>query len=459
MKKREPAPLTDRLPPSDAGAEEAIIGAILVSNGRCVPECQTALSPEHFYDLRWRLAFEKALALCESQKVVDSISLLQALRDSGELEKAGGETLVAKAVEACHSPANLPVWIESLVSKFRARRAIQIGTELVSSVYDDPSEADPAIASADESLMQLIAGNRNQSARHSDEIVLATLAEIEKRHQAGGKLTGLPTGFRDLDELTNGLQLGQQIILGARPMVGKSALCGNIIEHACLDQKIPTLMISLEMSLEQFMSRMSASFSRIEAERVKKGTLTEDDFKKITRFFSVVKASPLHFIDCVVKRLTSSEISAAIRIHAETHGVKLVVIDYLQIVRPAKSKQKRTDEVGEISSTLRRAAVATGTCVLAVAQLNRDSDKDKPRSPRLTDLRESGQIEQDADCVLLLHRSGNNGEASVHVAKQRDGATDLIPLHWQAEYCRFNDAAKIAEDDVPPDYRPTSPDP
>lgn len=451
----------DRLPPHDDGAEQACIGAILVSNGKCVPECQVAITPDHFYTVHRRTMYERALICFEKDRLVDQISLSQALQDAGELEAAGGHTALATCADACISVSNLPVWLESMSAKWRARRAIQIGTEMVSVVYDNPGEIDVALASADAQLMELISGQSNVSSQHSKSIAHATINEIERRHQLEGRLSGLASGYIDLDKLTNGLQRGQQTILGARPSVGKSALSGNIIEHACLRDKVPTLMISLEMSMAQFMSRMSASYSRVLAENVKTGVLTERDFAKLARFFTTVKESPLYFIDCVVKRLTSAEISAAIRIHAETHGVQLVIVDYLQLIQPRKAKAKRTDEVAEISSTLRRAAVATNTAVLAIAQLNRESEKEKvPRHPRLTDLRESGQIEQDADCVMLLHRSkgDQDSEAFLNVAKQRDGATGIVNLTFLKEYCRFESTSKVSDEDVPRSGRNPYPD-
>ena len=446
-------PNTDRLPPDDPGAEQAVLGAILMSNGACVPQCQLSITPEHFFDLSRRIIYGHAMACFEKDRMVDLVSLNQALKDTGELEAVSPQELLSACMDVCVSVANLPVWLEALCAKWRARRAINIGSTLVATVYNNPAEVDAALASADVELMDLISGQSNVSSHSSGAIAAAALNEVERRHQLGGKLSGIATGWWDLDTMTNGLQRGQQTILGARPSVGKSALAGNLIEHVCLRDKIPTLMVSLEMSMEQFMSRMASSYTRVLADRVKTGSLLEGDFPKLASFFAAVKDSPLFFLDCVVKRLTCAEIAASIRIHAETNGVQLVVVDYLQIVRPTKSKQKRTDEVSEISSTLRRTAVATNTTVFALAQLNRDSEKDKPRAPKLTDLRECGQIEQDADCVLLLHRTQSDdeeaGKAFLNVAKQRDGATGLVHLTWLPQFCRFENAAKVSQEDYP----------
>lgn len=447
--------VADRLPPSDTSAEQACIGAILESKGKCLPECQLNITSEHFFNLQTRTMYEHALVCFEKDKTVDPILFRQSMLDAGVLDGIGGDAAISVCRDLCHSASNIAFWLESMAAKWRARRAIQIGAEITAAVFDNPAEIESILAAADTQLMELISANKNIRSQGAKAIVQTTIDEIEHRHQLGGQLSGLPSGFVDLDHYTNGLQLGQQTILGARPSIGKSALSGNIIEHCCLRGKVPTLMVSLEMSMAQFMSRMSASWSKILATNVKTGKLTESDFKKLSRFFATVRESPLYFIDCVVKRMTCAEIAAAIRIHAETYGVKLVVVDYLQIVQPTKSKQKRTDEVAEISSTLRRAAVATNTAVLAIAQLNRESEKDKPRAPRLTDLRECGQIEQDADCVLLLHRnkSEDSGEAFLNVAKQRDGATGMIELTWLKEYCRFESASKISDRDVPAERR------
>jgi replicative DNA helicase len=249
------------------------------------------------------------------------------------------------------------------------------------------------------------------------------------------------SGFHHLDKMTDGFQLGELAILAARPSIGKTAMAIAIAEAATVRSKVPTLFISLEMSDESIVRRMVSSVGSVPMQDIKTGEMNESGFRAMSVANSKIAASPLHFASgSSVSNIAS--ITALIRRCVRKWGIKLVIIDYLQKIHGSKAAEKRTYEIAEVSGKLKSVAVDTKTAIVALAQLNRENEKDKGRAPKLTDLADSGQIERDADLVLLLNRDRNQpkGEAIIVIAKQRDGECGIVKLHYNGEFCRFSDA-------------------
>jgi replicative DNA helicase len=263
---------------------------------------------------------------------------------------------------------------------------------------------------------------------------------IETKFNLNGKLSGLETGLFDLDRITNGLQFSESSILAARPSIGKTALACNIVSHVCLKNKIPTLFISLEMSADALGRRILSCHQQVNMQSLRSGDLNQGDFDKCAKFTTKLTESPL-FVHESLGGMSAGTAAGLIRKYAKRNGVKLVVIDYLQKMKADSKHEKRTYEIAESSGILTGAAKESGVALLLIAQLNREGEKDKGRLPRLSDLADSGQIERDADNVFLLHRKREEpNNASLIVAKQRDGETGLISLFFDGPHCQFQNA-------------------
>jgi replicative DNA helicase len=256
------------------------------------------------------------------------------------------------------------------------------------------------------------------------------------------------TGFSRLDYLLDGIQYGEQTIVGARPSMGKTALGVNILMHACFVNRVPTMFVSLEMSVPALMRRMCSAWCNVSMSELRKGSYSDETFKKFTVFRAFTAKAPMWITDGV-RGLGISELCAIVRRRVRKHGIKLVVIDYLQKIRPGKREEKKTYEIGAVSSDLKALAESTGVAMITLAQLNRESEKDKGRPPRVSDLGDSKQIEQDADTVALIHRKRDDqtGAAQLIIAKQRDGELGVVNLRFNGTYCRF-------ENEAPGPYHP-----
>jgi len=262
----------------------------------------------------------------------------------------------------------------------------------------------------------------------------------QERFSRRGHLSGITSGFRKLDHMTDGFQFGELAIIAARPSIGKTAIAIAIAKAACIENKAPTLFISLEMSDESIVRRMVSTIGSIPMQDIKTGDLDEKGLRSMSTASAKIAGSPIHFISG--SGISSiATITAVIRRAVRKWGVKLVLVDYLQKIHGTKAAEKRTYEIAEVSGKLKAVAADTKTAVVALAQLNRENEKDKARAPRLTDLADSGQIERDADLVLLLDRVRNEpmGEAIIAIAKQRDGECGIVKLYYEGQYCRFSD--------------------
>jgi replicative DNA helicase len=342
-----------------------------------------------------------------------------------------------QAMEACPSPANLPYYIKGITEAAHRRQLRDAGDRLIreSAVLTLPP--DQIVANAEAGLTIEVS---RESLSTSKQVAGNFIDQMQERFNRKGSLSGIATGFHWLDYKTDGLQLREMAIIAARPSIGKTAIAIAIAHKAAVQDKVPTLFVSLEMSKEAIFRRTVATIGSVSMQSLKSGNLTEGDMKSMMTASGKISSSPLWFLDGSSSHSIAT-ITASVRRAVRKHQVRLVIVDYLQKVKGTDRAEKRTYEVAEVSGKLKDIAVQTGVAMLCLAQLNRENEKDKGRQPRLTDLADSAQLERDADLVMLLDRDRKepSGEASIIIAKQRDGECGIVKLHYEGQYCRFTD--------------------
>lgn len=340
-----------------------------------------------------------------------------------------------RAMEVCPSPANLPMYSKAIIEAAHRRQLRLAGDRLIRESAVLTLQTDQIVSNAEAGLSIEVS---KETLSTSKQVAGSFIDAMQDRFSRKGTLSGVTTGFHWLDDKTDGLQHGELSIIAARPSIGKTAIAIAIAEAAAVRAKIPTLFISLEMSKEAIFRRSVASLGSVPMQNLKSGNLNEGDMRSMSQASAKLASSPLWFLDGSSSQSIAS-ITANIRRAVRKHKVRLVIIDYLQKIKAAEKSEKRTYEVAEVSGKLKDIAVQTGVALLSLAQLNRENEKDKGRQPRLTDLADSGQIERDADLVMLLDRDRKEakGEASIVIAKQRDGECGLVKLWYDGQFCRF----------------------
>ena len=390
-------------------------------------------------------------AMVHSDLVRESLLLVGSLASEGKQAsldlmakawaKAHGKLPVphdlwAKACDICPSEHNLPYHAQGVIEAHQRRKLRDSGQKLIRDSGNPSISFDVAVADLEAGIA---ADDHAMPATNTAKtVVRAFIDDTQTRVQRKGELSGITTGFPSLDSMTDGIQLGEMFIIAARPSIGKTAIAVSIAQSACVNFQVPTLFITCEMSEKALMRRLISSVSSVALRDLKTGELSDEQMRKVSAASSKVSKSPLHFLD-VSQGASVATICAAVRRAVRRYQIKLVILDYLQKVKASERHEKRTYEVGDVSSKLKACASSTGAAMVTLAQLNRESEKDKGRAPRLADLADSGQIERDADTVCLLdrNRAESVGEAKLIVAKQRDGECGIVPLFYCGTYCRF----------------------
>ena len=342
-----------------------------------------------------------------------------------------------QAMDACPSPANLPYYIKGVTDAAHRRQLRDTGDRLIRDSAVLSLQPDQIVSNAEAGLSIDVS---RETLSTSKQVAGNFIDQMQERFNRKGTLSGISTGFHWLDFKTDGLQHREMAIIAARPSIGKTAIAIAIAHKAAVQDKVPTLFVSLEMSKEAIFRRTVSAIGSISMQHLKSGDLSEGDMKSMMSASAKISTSPLWFLDGSSSQSISA-ITASVRRAVRKHQVRLVIVDYLQKVKAADRSEKRTYEVAEVSGKLKDVAVQTGVAMLCLAQLNRESEKDKGRQPRLTDLADSGQIERDADLVMLLDRDRKeaSGEAFIIIAKQRDGECGIVKLHYEGQFCRFSD--------------------
>jgi len=455
----------DRLPPFSLEAEQGVLGCVFLSPNECLGECiqRFRSGPEVFYDLRHRTLFELLVGMYDRKEAIDLITVQQRLKDKGQLESVGGLAYLGTLADAVPSAANLAYYVDIVREKHILRRMIHACTAVVGRVYEHEGEVDALLDEVERDILHISEERVESATRSIKDLVHKAINTIEDFHARQGMLTGISTGFTDLDRLTSGLHGGEMIVIAARPSMGKTSLAMNIAEHVVIDQRLPVGVFSLEMTAESLVLRTLCSRARVNLRDIREGFLAERDFPKLTGAAGKLANAPLFIDDSPA--LSILQLRARARRMVQQHGLKLFVIDYLQLLHSTSARaENRQQEIADISNGIKALAKELDVPVIVLSQLNRDLEKDKSRKPRLSDLRESGAIEQDADLVALLYKpnSGDDDDGPTReeadavpinllIAKQRNGPTGDVPLTFLKGYTRFESAAKLSPDDAPTD--------
>ncbi len=455
----------DRLPPHSVQAEQGVLGCALLSPNDCLGICLEKLPRAEgvFYDLRHQTLFEVLVEMYDAKTPIDLITVQQKLKDRGQLDSIGGVEYLGALQDGVPSAANLGYYLEIVREKQLLRKMITTCTEAVGRAYDYEGELDSLLDEVERDVLRISEERVEKTSRSMKSLVNEAIGTIEKYHQGQGILTGIPTGFSDLDKMTSGLHGGEMIVLAARPSMGKTSLAMNVVEHVVLEEKLPVGVFSLEMTAESLVLRMLCSRARVNLQSVRDGFLAERDFPRLTGAAGKMAGAPL-FIDDTAG-LSILQLRAKARRMHQQYGVKLFVIDYLQLLHStARKAENRQQEIADISNGVKALAKELKVPVIVLSQLNRDMERDKNRKPRLSDLRESGSIEQDADVVALLYRPSSGDEedgppredqpndavpVNLLIAKQRNGPTGEVSLVFLKGFTRFENAAKVSANDSP----------
>lgn len=441
--------MIDKLPPHSIEAEQGALGCILSSED-CLDQWfeKTGKRQEVFYDVKHQEIFRACADLFEKRSGIDTVTVYQRLKESGSSVPIA---YVSTLPDATPSAANFSHYMGILFEKYQLRSLIKTGQDLIDRAHNESGNPESLRAQAEvEITAQEITACEVYDSKRSAH---AMMNDLESRMALKGRLTGIPSGIRHLDSVTSGFQFKEQAIIGARPSTGKTALALKCLSYACFESRVPTLFVSLEMSAEAILRRLLAAHAFIPMNDIKNGVLNDRDLMKIQKFNELLLKAPLYIVDGL-RGMTEQEIASVIRRHVRKFGVQFVLVDYLQKVTPSRKSEKRTYEVATVSSALKFAAHSNKVALLTLAQLNRESDKDKGRTPRLSDLADSAQIERDADFVGLLHRprteeDPDGRDATLFVAKQRDGELAAVKMKFEGKYCQFENPSPITPDDYP----------
>lgn len=437
----------DRMPPQDVGAEQSVLGGMLLSKDAIADVGETVKGVD-FYRPAHELIFDAIIDLYSRGEPADAITVADELSKRGDLQRAGGQAYLHDLIQSVPTAANAGYYGEIVAERAVLRRLVEAGTRIAQMGYAQGGGDVEDIVNAAQAEVYNVAEKRGGE----DYVPLwdtlnETMTEIEVASGRSDELIGVPTGFTDLDELTHGLLPGQMIVVAARPAIGKSTLGMDIARAAAIHHKMAAAVFSLEMSRTEITMRILSAEASIPLQNLRRGNMSDPDWASLSRAVGKISDSPLYIDDS--PNLALMEIRAKARRLKQKNNLKLIVIDYLQLMTSGKKVESRQQEVSEFSRALKLLAKELEVPVIAISQLNRGPEQRTDKRPAMSDLRESGSIEQDADMVILLHRdrdpeSGREGEADLIVAKHRNGPTADITLAFQGHYARFKDMAKDA---------------
>ena len=449
-KKREPsaAEILQRQPPFDLEAEMGVLGSILLLPEVC--DDIASLRPDDFYDDSNRKIYEIVREMHDSGDKIDVTLLVSRLRTSGDYEKVGGAAYLAQLSSSVPNAAHAVYYAGIVGEKAVYRKLIESSTEILRDAYDQSSTAKELCAQAEQKVFAIMDGRSSQAVQSISDVLHQAMDRMEARLRDEDLDGAAESGFTRFDEMTGGLHNGELVILAARPSMGKTALAMNIGENVSINQRLPVLFVSLEMSGIELADRMLCSLSRVNGHRLRNGTISSDDRDRLIQKANEISQAPL-FVDDSPSRTVSEIAAAARRIKRREDGLGLIIIDYLQLIEPDNSRDPRQEQVAKIARRLKGLARELEVPLLCLSQLNRQAEDSKDHRPKLSHLRESGAIEQDADVVMFVHREeyyhrGDDraqyaGQAEIIISKQRNGPIGDVELTWEADFTRFSDRA------------------
>lgn len=437
----------DRTPPQDIAAEQSVLGAMMLSKD-AIADVVEQLKGIDFYRPAHETVFDVIVDLFSAGEPADAITVVDELTKRGSLQKVGGPAYIHTLIEMVPTAANASYYARIVQERAVLRRLVDAGTRIVQLGYaDDGGDVLDLVNNAQAEIYAVSDTRKSEDYVPLSETIGPTLDEIESASRRGEGMIGVPTGFVDLDALTHGLHPGQMIVIAARPAIGKSTLGIDIVRSASIRHGLASVVFSLEMSRSEITMRLLSAQAQIALSKLRSGAVSNEEWQKLAKVTSEISNSPLFIDDS--PNMSLMEIRAKCRRLKQQHDLKIVVIDYLQLMSSGKRVESRQQEVSEFSRSLKLLAKELEVPVIAISQLNRGPEQRTDKKPAMSDLRESGSIEQDADMVILLHRedayekeSPRAGEADLIVAKHRNGPTDTIVVSFQGQYARFSNMAE-----------------
>ncbi|MFH1196156.1 MAG: replicative DNA helicase [bacterium] len=437
---------SSRKPPAAPEVEMEVIGAMLIEHD-AVPKALEILKPECFYETKHRLIFESMISLFESDEPIDTISVYEELRKRGKVEETGGAAYLSKLTQDITSAANIEYHSRVVLEKWILRSLISTSMEIANSAYQGSEDVFDLLDTAESKIFQITEESLKESYKSMETAVKEAIEHIEAIHNKNISSFSVPTGFLQLDDLLGGFQKSDLIIIAARPSMGKTAFALSAARNAAVDHKVPIAIFSLEMATIQLVTRLICAEARINAHSVRTGKFKAEEGPRISRTAHKLSSAPIYIDDTPAQ--TVLEIRAKARRLKAEKNIGMIIIDYLQLMSSSAKTESREREISQISRSLKALAKELNIPVIALSQLNRAVEQRQDKRPQLSDLRESGSIEQDADVVLFLYRAeaygiltdgdGNSTEglAEVIVGKQRNGPTGEAPMQFIKEYARF----------------------
>ncbi len=459
-----------KVPPHSIPLEEAVLGAIMLEKD-AMAVVVDILHPETFYLDAHQAIFRAMRSLFNETRPIDLLTVTEALKSSGELQSVGGPAYLSRLTMKVASSANLEYHARLLSQKFIQRELIRVSTKIIQDAYEDTTDIFELMDEAEKGLFSITEQNLRRSVRDMKSVLAQTIRDIESLKDKEDGLTGVPTGFADMDRRTSGWQRSDLVILAARPAMGKTALALTLARNAAMDYKKPVALFSLEMSAEQLVQRLISMEARISSEKLRSGKLSDEEWDQLERAVAQMGDVPIYIDD--TPGLNIFELRAKCRRLKSQYNIELIIIDYLQLMgsTPDSNRGNREQEVSAISRSLKGMAKELNVPVIALSQLSRAVEiRGGARRPQLSDLRESGSIEQDADIVTFLYRAEyykieedeeqrpTKGVAEVIIAKNRHGSTDTVRLKWVSEYTRFEELDDLDLDGLTDDLFPSMDD-
>jgi replicative DNA helicase len=439
----------DRQPPQDVQAEQSVLGGMLLSKD-AIADVVEVLRAGDFYRPAHQIVYDTILDLYGRGEPADPVTVSAELTRTGQLMRIGGTPYLHTLISSVPTAANAGFYAEIVAERATLRRLVEAGTRIVQLGYGAAAgqggDVDEVVDRAQAEIYDVTERRTSEDYVRLEHLVSSTMDELDSIQNSGGIGMGVPTGFMDLDERTHGLHPGQMVVIAARPAVGKSTLALDIARSCSIKNNLTSAIFSLEMSKSEITMRLLSAESRVPLTRMRSGRMDDQDWSRLARRMGEVAEAPLYIDDS--PNLTMMEIRAKARRLKQRHDLRLIVVDYLQLMTSGKKVESRQQEVSEFSRALKLLSKELEVPVVALSQLNRGPEQRTDKKPMLSDLRESGAIEQDADLVILLHRediyepeSPRAGEADLIIAKHRNGATGIVTVSFQGTYSRFTDMA------------------
>jgi replicative DNA helicase len=434
----------DRLPPQSREAERSVLGSMLRDN-LVIPEVQLIVRADSFYADAHQKIFAAVASLSDKSFPVDLVTLAEELKQRGQIDDVGGYPYLAELWEAAPTAANAVYYAQIVRDRYLVRNLIHASTEILRDAYEQSQSGDELLNEAERKIAEVQQRGSTATLYRLEDVIIQTYDRIDARATGDRSATGLMTHFTDLDEITAGLQNSEFIIVAARPSVGKTSFSLGLVRNICVEEKVPVFFVSLEQSRYELAERLLCCQARVDSHKLRKGALGAEDMERLIEAGGVLRNAKLFIDDAPGQNML--RITANSRRLKQRQGLKLVVIDYLQLIEAENRRDPRQEQVAQISRRLKGLAKELEVPVIALAQVNRASEDRQDHRPRLADLRESGSLEQDADTVMLLHRPDryepgqHEGIIEVIVAKQRNGPTGEVTLAYLKQYMRYEDYA------------------